>query len=47
MHAERGEKGDGMVIEIACRDRDLMGNVSVELGLRGLGMIELKDEKEF
>ena len=47
MHAERGEKGDGTVIEIGCRDRDPMGNVSVELGLRGLGMIELNDEKNF
>jgi len=41
------KKGDGTVIEIGCRDRDPMGNVSVELGLRGLGMIELNDEKSF
>jgi len=39
------KKGDGMMIEIGRRDRDPMGNVSGELGLRGLGMIELNDAK--
>ena len=29
-----GKKGDGMVIEFGCRDRDSMGKVSGDLGFR-------------